>query len=109
MFRPAAFDSPYGFLNHDGDAVARRSERSAQAAALRKMAAYWTLDPDAEIDTEPSVSVFRRAFLAVRDFSLIASGWALLIGVIAYPEAQLVGVGACAAVLAAGSLSRGAR
>jgi hypothetical protein len=33
------------------------------------------------------------------DATLIAAGWGLLIGVVVYPEAQLVGVAACAVAL----------
>lgn len=33
------------------------------------------------------------------DISLIVAGWALLIGVVVYPQAQLVGIATCAVAL----------
>jgi hypothetical protein len=33
------------------------------------------------------------------DISLLVAGWALLIGVVVYPQAQLVGIAACAIAL----------
>lgn len=35
----------------------------------------------------------------VADVSLIVAGWALLIGIVVYPQAQLVGIATCAIAL----------
>ena len=45
----------------------------------------------------PSPAKKLKTFFA--DATLIAAGWGLLIGVVVYPEAQLVGVAACAIAL----------
>lgn len=45
----------------------------------------------------------------VRDLAFIALAWALLIGIIAYPAAQLVGLLACAIALAFSAAGGGDR
>ena len=49
----------------------------------------------------------RGVFGTLRDLALIALAWALLVGVIVYPVAQVVGLVTCAIALAVSAVGRG--
>jgi hypothetical protein len=59
----------------------------------------WNIVPDAAADANGVA-------WTIRDIALIGLGWALLIGVILYPVAQLVGLLTCAIALAASRAHR---
>ena len=70
---------------------AQRARSDAQVMAADQAWLYETL--------AASPSPAKKLKTLAADISLLVAGWALLIGVVLYPQAQLVGIAACAIAL----------
>ena len=70
---------------------AHRARNEAQLMAADQAWMYDTL--------AASPSPAKKLKTLAADISLLVAGWALLIGIVVYPQAQLVGIAACAIAL----------
>jgi hypothetical protein len=70
---------------------ARRVRSDAQLMAADQVWLYETLSA--------SPAPAKKLKTLAADISLLVAGWALLIGIVVYPQAQLVGITACAIAL----------
>ena len=70
---------------------AQRTRSDAQVMAADQAWLYETL--------AASPSPAKKLKTLAADISLLVAGWALLIGIVVYPQAQLVGIAACAIAL----------
>lgn len=70
---------------------AQRVRSDAQLMAADQVWLYETL--------AASPSPAKKLKTLAADISLLVAGWALLIGIVVYPQAQLVGIAACAIAL----------
>jgi hypothetical protein len=70
---------------------AHRTRSDAQVMAADQAWLYETL--------AASPSPAKKLKTLAADISLLVAGWALLIGIMVYPQAQLVGIAACAIAL----------
>jgi hypothetical protein len=69
----------------------QRARSDAQIMAADQAWLYETL--------AASPSPAKKLKTLAADISLLVAGWALLIGIVVYPQAQLVGIAACAIAL----------
>ena len=70
---------------------APRSRQDTQLFAANDM---WPYEAPAR-----AASPARKLKTLVADLTIIGAGWALLVGIVVYPQAQIVGIAACAIAL----------